>query len=128
MPAISVSRLVMSAGHERRLNARRLAPTAWSLGSRGRLPSAVWTGGAWSNVLPGGAVAAEEALDALLPFLDGDDALADGWRQVLRQRLATGATLQELTVWSGAHRQTVVPHLVGAGVELRRRGLTQRQA
>jgi DNA-directed RNA polymerase specialized sigma24 family protein len=35
-----------------------------------------------------------------------------------------GATIRQLAAWSGAHRQTVVRHLVRGGVELRRLGLT----
>lgn len=45
----------------------------------------------------------------------------------LAARYWTGATIRELADLSGAHRQTVVRHLVRAGVELRS-GLTEGQA
>ena len=42
-------------------------------------------------------------------------------------RYEAGATIRELAVWSGAHRETVVRHPVRGGVELRRSGLTEDQ-
>jgi hypothetical protein len=39
-----------------------------------------------------------------------------------------GATIRELAAWSGAHRETVVRHLVRAWVELRRLGLSMVEA
>ncbi len=49
-------------------------------------------------------------------------------RAELAARYEAGATIRELAVWSGAHRETIVRHLVRAGVELRRLGLTEEQA
>jgi predicted transcriptional regulator len=49
-------------------------------------------------------------------------------RAELAVRYEAGATIRELAVWSGAHRQTVVRHLVRKGVKLRRSGLTDEQA
>jgi DNA-directed RNA polymerase specialized sigma24 family protein len=49
-------------------------------------------------------------------------------RAELGARYEAGATIRELAAWSGAHRQTVVRHLLRAGVELRRLGLTAEQA
>jgi len=49
-------------------------------------------------------------------------------RAELIARYEAGATIRELVAWSGAHRQTVVRHLVRAGVELRSLGLTAEQA
>jgi len=48
-------------------------------------------------------------------------------RAELVARYEAGATIRELAVWSGAHRETVVRHLVRGGVELRRSGLTEDQ-
>ena len=47
-------------------------------------------------------------------------ALADGYK--------AGATIAELTERTGLHRQTVIRHLVCAGVQLPRCGLTDKQA
>jgi hypothetical protein len=49
-------------------------------------------------------------------------------RAELAARYESGATIGDLAAWSGAHRQTVVRHLVRAGIELRRLGLTGKQA
>jgi len=46
----------------------------------------------------------------------------------LMARYEAGATIRQLAAWSGAHRQTIVRHLVRAGVELRRGGLTDQQS
>lgn len=48
-------------------------------------------------------------------------------RAELAARYEAGATIRELAAWSGAHRQTIVRHLVRAGVEPRRSGLTDKQ-
>lgn len=47
-------------------------------------------------------------------------ALADGYK--------AGATIGELVEQAGLHRQTVIRHLVRAGIELPQRGLTDEQA
>jgi DNA-binding transcriptional regulator LsrR (DeoR family) len=47
-------------------------------------------------------------------------ALADGYN--------AGATIAELAEDAGLHRQTVIRHLVRAGIELPRHGLTDEQA
>lgn len=49
-------------------------------------------------------------------------------RVELAARYETGATIRELAAWSGAHRQTVVRHLVRAGAEFRQGGLTAEQS
>ncbi|MGI9092184.1 MAG: helix-turn-helix domain-containing protein [Mycobacteriales bacterium] len=49
-------------------------------------------------------------------------------RAELAARYDAGATIRELAAWSGAHRETVVRHLVRAGVELRQLGLTEDRA
>lgn len=49
-------------------------------------------------------------------------------RAELMARYEAGATIRQLAAWSGAHRQTIVRHLVRAGVELRRGGLTDQQS
>ncbi len=49
-------------------------------------------------------------------------------RAELVARYEAGATIRELASWSGAHRETVVRHLVHARVEIRQRGLTIGQA
>jgi hypothetical protein len=49
-------------------------------------------------------------------------------RAELVARYEAGATIRELAAWSGAHRQTVVRHLVRAGIESRNQGLTCEQA
>lgn len=54
--------------------------------------------------------------------------IAPALRAELATRYQTGATIRELAEWSGAHRETVVRHLVHAGTELRRGGLTAEQA
>jgi len=51
-----------------------------------------------------------------------------GVRAELAKRYEAGATIRDLAAWSGAHRQTVVRHLVGAGVEMRPLGLANEQA
>lgn len=48
-------------------------------------------------------------------------------RAELAARYEAGATIRELARWSGAHRQTIVRHLVQAGVEQRCPGLTTEQ-
>ena len=48
-------------------------------------------------------------------------------RAELVARYEAGATIRELASWSGAHRQTIVRHLVRVGVELRRFGLDDDQ-
>jgi predicted transcriptional regulator len=49
-------------------------------------------------------------------------------RDELAARYQAGATIRELAAWSGAHRQTVVRHVLRGGVELRRSGLSSEQA
>jgi len=49
-------------------------------------------------------------------------------RAELAARYEAGATIRELAEWSGAHRQTVVRHLVRAGIEFRQGGLTDEQS
>lgn len=49
-------------------------------------------------------------------------------RTELAARYEAGATIRELAAWSGAHRQTVVRHLIRAGAEFRQGGLTDEQS
>lgn len=48
-------------------------------------------------------------------------------RAELAARYEAGATVRELASWSWAHRQTVVRHLIRAGVKLRDTGLSNEQ-
>jgi DNA-directed RNA polymerase specialized sigma24 family protein len=48
-------------------------------------------------------------------------------RAELLARYEAGATILALAAWSGAHRETVMRHLVHAGFEPRQRGLTAEQ-
>lgn len=49
-------------------------------------------------------------------------------RAELVARYEADATISELAVWTGAHRQTIVRHLVKGGVELRWSGLTGQRS
>lgn len=49
--------------------------------------------------------------------------ISPGVRAEMVTRYEAGATVRELAAWSGAHRETVVRHLVRAGVERLRLGL-----